>query len=134
MTLKTCDAIAFVATRQPEKARAFYCDILGMRFVEDSPFALVVKMANAMLRIQKVQAFTPLPFTALGWDVADIRTIAKQLIGKGVNFELFGGLSQDELGVWHAPGGAMIAWFKDPDGNLLSLTQFSSAGSASAPE
>jgi catechol 2,3-dioxygenase-like lactoylglutathione lyase family enzyme len=129
MMLKNCNAIAFAATTQPEKARVFYCDILGLHFQEDSPFALVVRTANAMLRIQKVQAFTPLPFTALGWDVADIRKIAAQLIGKGVHFELFEGLNQDNLGIWHAPSGAMIAWFKDPDGNLLSLTQFANEGS-----
>jgi len=68
----------------------------------------------------------------LGWEVADIRTIVKQLIGKGVHFELFEGLNQDDLGIWHAPSGAKIGWFKDPDDNLLSLTQFSGGGSASA--
>jgi catechol 2,3-dioxygenase-like lactoylglutathione lyase family enzyme len=124
MALQNCDVLAFVATTQPQKARAFYCDVLGLHFEEDSPFALVVRTANATLRIQKVRDFTPLPFTALGWKVGNIRATAKQLLGKGVKFERFEGMTQDDLGIWVSPGGAMICWFKDPDGNVLSLTQF----------
>jgi len=124
MILDNCDIMAFVATTQPEKARAFYCDVLGLRFEEDSPFALVVRTANATLRIQKVQAFAPFPFTVLGWKVGNVRAIAKQLLGKGVKFERFEGMTQDELGIWVSPSGAMVCWFKDPDGNVLSLTQF----------
>jgi catechol 2,3-dioxygenase-like lactoylglutathione lyase family enzyme len=124
MLLQNDELIAFAATTQPDKARAFYCDVLGLRFEEDSPFALVVRAGNAALRIQKVQAFTPLPFTALGWKVADIQATAAQLKDRGVNFERFPGMKQDELGIWNSPSGAKIAWFKDPDGNLLSLTQF----------
>jgi catechol 2,3-dioxygenase-like lactoylglutathione lyase family enzyme len=123
MTLENCDVVAFVATTQPEKARAFYCDVLGLRFDEDSPFALVVGTANATLRIQKVQAFTPLPFTALGWKVENVRAVTKQLLTKGIKFERFEGMSQDDLGIWVSPSGAMVCWFKDPDGNVLSLTQ-----------
>ena len=93
-SLANCDVMAFVATTQPEKARAFYCDVLGLSFEEDSPFALVVKAANATLRIQKVQSFTPLPFTSLGWTVNDIRATAQQLIAKGVTFERFEGMNQ----------------------------------------
>jgi catechol 2,3-dioxygenase-like lactoylglutathione lyase family enzyme len=124
MPLQTSDVIAFVATTQPDEARAFYCDILGLRFEEDGPFALVVKTANAHVRIQKVKAFTPLPFTALGWQVGDIRATATQLRDKGTHCERFDGMPQDDLGVWTSPSGAMICWFKDPDGNILSLTQF----------
>jgi catechol 2,3-dioxygenase-like lactoylglutathione lyase family enzyme len=124
MILENCDVMAFVATTQPEKAWAFYCDVLGLHLEEDSPFALVVRTANATLRIQKVQAFAPLPFTALGWKVGDVRATGKQLLGKGVKFERFEGISQDDLGIWVSPSGAMVCWFKDPDGNLLSLTQF----------
>jgi len=124
MTLANSDVIAFVATTQPQKARAFYCDILGLALEEDSPFALVVRAANANLRIQKVQAFSPLPFTAMGWKVADVFATANQLVGKGVRFERFDGMNQDDQGIWTSPSGARICWFKDPDGNLLSLTQF----------
>lgn len=123
-SLANCDVIAFVATTQSEKARAFYCDVLGLSLEEDSPFALVVRAANATLRIQKVQSFQPLPFTSLGWSVKDIRATAEQLIEKGVNFERFEGMNQDDLGIWSSPSGALVCWFKDPDGNVLSLTQF----------
>jgi len=122
-SLANCDVMAFVATTQPEKARAFYCDVLGLNFEEDSPFALVVRTANATLRIQKVQSFTPLPFTSLGWTVSDIRATTQQLMAKGVNFERFEGMNQDDLGIWASPSGAQVCWFKDPDGNVLSLTQ-----------
>ena len=122
-SLANCDVMTFVATTQPEKARAFYCDVLGLSFEEDSPFALVVRTANATLRIQKVQSFTPLPFTSLGWTVNDIRATAQQLMAKGVNFERFEGMNQDDLSIWASPSGAQVCWFKDPDGNVLSLTQ-----------
>ena len=122
--LANSDVMAFVATMQSDKARAFYCDVLGLSFEEDSPFALVVKAANATLRIQKVQSFQPLPFTSLGWIVNDIQATVKQLIDKGVKFERFEGMNQDDLGIWSSPSGAQVCWFKDPDGNVLSLTQF----------
>ena len=123
-TLANSDVMAFVATTQPDKARAFYCDVLGLSFEEDSPFALVVKAANATLRIQKVQSFQPLPFTSLGWIVKDIKATVQQLIDKGVKCERFEGMNQDDLGIWSSPSGALVCWFKDPDGNVLSLTQF----------
>jgi catechol 2,3-dioxygenase-like lactoylglutathione lyase family enzyme len=116
--------VAFVATTQPEKARAFYCDTLGLRLEEDGPIALIVRTANATLRVQKIEAFAPLPFTVLGWKVQDIRLMVNQLKEKGVKFERFEGMSQDDAGIWLSPGGAAkVCWFKDPDGNLLSLTQ-----------
>jgi catechol 2,3-dioxygenase-like lactoylglutathione lyase family enzyme len=117
--------VAFAATTRPDKARAFYCDLLGLRLEEDTPFALVVRAPNASLRIQKAQHFSPLPFTALGWKVDDVAATARQLVRKGVMFERFEGMSQDDLGIWISPGGAKVCWFKDPDGNVLSLTQFS---------
>jgi catechol 2,3-dioxygenase-like lactoylglutathione lyase family enzyme len=125
MMLENCEVVAFAATTQSEKARAFYCDILGLRFEQDNTFALVLRTANATLRIQKVQAFTPLPFTALGWKVGNVRATAKQLLDKGIKCERFEGMSQDDLGIWASPSGAMVCWFKDPDGNILSLTQSS---------
>jgi catechol 2,3-dioxygenase-like lactoylglutathione lyase family enzyme len=124
MILQNDDVMAFAATTQPDKARAFYCDVLGLGFEEDTPFALVLRAANATVRIQKVQSFTPLPFTVMGWKVADIHAVAAQLKDRGVSLERFAGMSQDELGIWSSPGGAKVGWFKDPDGNLLSLTQF----------
>ncbi|HEY2584726.1 MAG TPA: VOC family protein [Tepidisphaeraceae bacterium] len=125
MALENCELVAFAATTRPDKARAFYCDLLGLRLEEDTPFALVVRAPNASLRIQKAQHFSPLPFTALGWKVDDVAATARQLVRKGVMFERFEGMSQDDLGIWISPGGAKVCWFKDPDGNVLSLTQFS---------
>src|SRR5262245_55574181 len=122
--LANSDVMAFVATTQPERARAFYCDVLGLSFEEDSPFALVVRTTNATLRIQKVQSFTPFLFTSRGWTVKDIKATVEQLSEKGVNFERFEGMNQDDLGIWASPSGALVCWFKDPDGNVLSLTQF----------
>jgi catechol 2,3-dioxygenase-like lactoylglutathione lyase family enzyme len=116
--------MAFLATSQPDKARAFYCEVLGLRFEEDSPFALVLQASNATIRIQKVKTFTPLPFTALGWKVQDIRATVQELNSKGVHFERFPAVPHDDLGIWTSPSGAQISWFKDPDGNILSLTQF----------
>jgi catechol 2,3-dioxygenase-like lactoylglutathione lyase family enzyme len=116
--------MCFMATTQPERARAFYCDVLGLQFAEDTPFALVLKTANAKLRIQKVQSFTPLPFTALGWEVEDIQATVKQLANRKVRFERFPGMSQDDQGIWISPSGARVCWFKDPDDNVLSITQF----------
>ena len=116
--------VAFVATRDGAKARAFYEGTLGLRFVQDDGFALVFDLAGVMLRIARVQQLAPQPFTVLGWQVPDIKATIRQLAAKGVQFERYGFFEQDELGIWTAPGGAQIAWFKDPDGNTLSLTQF----------
>jgi catechol 2,3-dioxygenase-like lactoylglutathione lyase family enzyme len=116
--------IALVATTNPDAARRFYEDVLGLAFVEDSAFALVFAAGAAMLRIQKVRDFTPHPFTALGWGVLDIAETASALTAQGVTLERFGFLQQDDAGIWTAPNGDKVAWFKDPDGNTLSLTQF----------
>jgi hypothetical protein len=124
LALQNAEVMSFVATTQSDKARVFYCDLLGLAFEEDGPFALVVKGPNATLRIQKVKAFTPLPFTALGWKVPDIEQSVRALTGKGIQFERFEGVPQDDLGIWTSPSKAKICWFKDPDGNILSLTQF----------
>lgn len=124
MILQNDEVIGFVATTQPDRARAFCCDVLGLRFEEDTPFALDVRAANATVRIQKVPSFTPLPFTVMGWKVGDLRAVANQLKDRGVALERFDGLSQDELGIWDSPSGAKIGWFKDPDGKILSLTRF----------
>ena len=124
MALETCELTAFLATTRAEESRRFYCDVLGLRFEEDGPFALVVKGVNATVRIQKVKSFVPLSFTAMGWRVEDVKAMARELVGKGVKFERFDGMGQDELGIWDSPSGARVCWFKDPDGNVLSLTQF----------
>jgi catechol 2,3-dioxygenase-like lactoylglutathione lyase family enzyme len=116
--------IAFAATKDPQRARQFYEGVLGLRLVADEPFALVFDANGTMLRIQKVEQIVTLPYTALGWQVDDIAAIVRGLAAKGVSFEHFEGLEQNELGVWTSPGGANVAWFRDPDANLLSLSQF----------
>ena len=121
--LGTSEVIAFVATADAARSREFYEGVLGLRLVSDEPWAIVFDAAGTMLRLQKVKELTPAAYTTLGWKVSDIHAQMAELAHKGVQFERYEGLTQDEDGVWTAPGGAMIAWFKDPDGNTLSLTQ-----------
>ncbi len=115
------DPIAFVATADAEAAVVFCRDVLGLTFVADDPFALVFDLNGTMLRIFKVERVTPLEYTALGWKVDDIEAAVRGLAENGVTFERYEQLEQDELGIWASPG-ARVAWFKDPDGNTLSLT------------
>jgi catechol 2,3-dioxygenase-like lactoylglutathione lyase family enzyme len=115
--------VTFVATTNPQKAKKFYEETLGLRFVSDDGFALVFDIDGTMLRIAKVPDFRPAPFTVLGWEVRDIEKSVSDLNARGVSFERFSGMPQSELGIWSAPGGAKVAWFKDPDGNILSLSQ-----------
>jgi catechol 2,3-dioxygenase-like lactoylglutathione lyase family enzyme len=124
LDLANSKIICFVATQNPANALKFYQDTLGLTLVSDDPFATVFDANGTMLRVQKVRELHPAQYTALGWDVPDIVATIKDLTGKGVRFERFAGLTQDEHGVWAAPSGAKVAWFKDPDGNILSLTQF----------
>jgi catechol 2,3-dioxygenase-like lactoylglutathione lyase family enzyme len=115
--------VAFVPTRDAEKARAFYEGVLGLRFVKDDGFALVFDANGIMIRVAKAPEFNPLPFTLLGWEVSGIENVVRALQNKGVHCEIFGFFKQDELGIWTAPTGDRVAWFKDPDGNLLSVSQ-----------
>jgi predicted enzyme related to lactoylglutathione lyase len=123
-TLSNSKIIAFVATTDPARARAFYEQCLGLTCLGDEPFALVFEAHDRMLRISKVTSLTPAPFTVLGWEVADIHAEAKALTQLGVSFERYPGLAQDESGICTFPNADQVAWFKDPDGNILSLTQF----------
>ncbi len=116
--------VAFVSTRDPAGARAFYGGVLGLRFVSEDAFAVVFDANGTMLRVSIVKDLAPVPHTVLGWEVADIAARVRGLREKGVTFERYPFLAQDDLGIWTAPGGARVAWFKDPDQNLLSLTQF----------
>ncbi|MEP7356948.1 MAG: VOC family protein [Anaerolineales bacterium] len=122
--LNTASLIAFIATADPARARAFYETILGLEFVSDEPSALVFTSNGTMVRMQKVQSASPAPYTALGWSVQDIGLEVEALTTRGLTFERFPGLPQDDRGICTFPDGTQVAWFKDPDGNLLSLTQF----------
>lgn len=115
--------ISFIATAAADKARHFYETVLGLRCVSDDPFALVFDLGATSLRIQKVDTMPEVNYTVLGWEVDDIHGCVETLAEKGVSFNLFSQLPQDELGIWSSPSGAKIAWFNDPDGNTLSLTQ-----------
>ena len=119
--------IGFLATKNPRLTRGFYEEKLGLTFVSEDNFAVVFDVNGTMVRIQKVEKVNPHPYTALGWMVSSIRTVATQLAKRGVEFQRYPGMKQDELGVWSSPGGAKVAWFKDPDGNILSITEFPGA-------
>lgn len=111
----------FIPTIDAERSKAFYKDILGLKLVSEDDFGIEFDANGAALRIAKVPEFTPYPFTSLGWVVEDVAAEIIKLNEKGVVFERFGYFEQDDLGIWVAPGGTEVAWFKDPDGNLLSL-------------
>ena len=115
--------IAFVPTKDAARARTFYEGLLGLRYVSDDKFALVMDANGTMLRITTVGDFTPMPFTILGWQVTDIHKEVAELTARGLAFNRYNFLEQEPDGVWNAPGGAKVAWFPDPDGNTLSLSQ-----------
>jgi catechol 2,3-dioxygenase-like lactoylglutathione lyase family enzyme len=112
---------AFVPTVDAARAKAFYMDVIGLKLVSEDDFGIELEANGSALRIAKVPEFTPYPFTSLGWVVEDVAAEIVKLNEKGVVFERFGFFEQDDLGIWVAPGGTEVAWFKDPDGNLLSL-------------
>jgi catechol 2,3-dioxygenase-like lactoylglutathione lyase family enzyme len=124
--LGASDVIAFAPTTNPARSRAFYEGVLGLRLVADEkPFALVFDLNGTMLRVTTVPELKPQQFTILGWRVADIESTADRLKAAGVEFQRYKGLNDaDSRGIWTSPGGGRIAWFKDPDGNVLSLTEF----------
>ncbi len=115
--------VAFIPTKDAKRARSFYEGVLGLRFVSDDSFAIVMDANGTTVRIVRVENFDPFPFTLLGWQVEDIPKTAAEMSGKGVKFTRYSFLEQSDDGVWTAPGGAMVAWFTDPDGNTLSISQ-----------
>jgi predicted enzyme related to lactoylglutathione lyase len=114
---------AFVPTLKPDKAKYFYKDILGLQILSEDNYGLEFDANGTLLRVIIVQELKPQEFTVLGWNVADIGSTIKSLNKKGVVCEKYKFLDQDDLGVWKSPGGSKVAWFKDPDGNVLSLTE-----------
>jgi catechol 2,3-dioxygenase-like lactoylglutathione lyase family enzyme len=121
--LGTEELTAFIATRAPDVAKTFYRDTLGLRLLSEDQFAVVFDANGTMLRVTTVAHVVAAPYTVLGWQVADIVAVAKELIAKGVRFQRYEGMSQDDFGVWTSPSGAKVAWFKDPDGHTLSISQ-----------
>ena len=116
--------IAFATTAQPARALAFYRDVLGLRLIADERVALVFDAHGTMLRIAKMTNFNAQPGTTVGWRVDDIRAMVAALMVMGVLFERYPGMPQDEWGIITFPERSKVAWFKDPDGYTLSLTEF----------
>ena len=116
--------IAFVATKDSVRAKNFYENILGLKLVHDGNVALLFDANGTKLMVQKVKEHNPPQFTVLGWDVVDINAEVEELHRRGIEVARYDWMQQDDKGIWTAPGGAKVAWFKDPDGNTLSLTQF----------
>ena len=121
--LGTKKIVAFVPTTDFETARSFYEGVLGLRFVNEDGFALVLDANGIMVRVSKVPDFKPMPYTILGWEVSDIENDVAALRERGVQFQHYGFPGQDASGVWTAPSGDKVAWFKDQDGNTLSVSQ-----------
>jgi len=121
MTLGQAHLVAFIPTTDLKRAREFYEGTLGLTVTDVNPYALVLRSGDIMLRVTKVQRLTPHPFTVLGWEVPDIHRTIESLTG--AVFQTYDGIEQDDHAVWTAPGGAKVAWFCDPDGNTLSITE-----------
>ena len=116
--------IAFVPTTDLPRARAFYAETIGLPVTEESPFACVFDANGTMLRLTPVRKLSRTRYTVLGWNVADIAATVAALVAAGVSFVHYRGMDLDDAGIWTSPGGDRVAWFEDPDGNMLSLTQF----------
>ena len=122
--LAQAELIGFIPTVDAARARRFYVETLGLTFISDDPFAITVRSGTTDIRISRVEAFNPSPHTLLGWKVNDIEAAVEQFVAAGIAFERYPFLEQDAYGIWSAPDGvAKVAWFKDPDGNVLSISQ-----------
>jgi catechol 2,3-dioxygenase-like lactoylglutathione lyase family enzyme len=115
--------MSFVGVSDANKARAFYRDTLGLTMLDEDGFALVFDVGGIMLRVTLVNEVRPQPYTVLGWQVEDAVKTVRALAAAGVQVEHYSHVPQDDDGIWTAPGGPKIAWFKDPDGNILSIAQ-----------
>jgi catechol 2,3-dioxygenase-like lactoylglutathione lyase family enzyme len=115
--------IGFLTTAHPDKAQAFFSEKLGFKFLRDDGFALVFDANGTMLRVAKAKSITPAQGTVLGWQVQDIGSAVKELTSAGIVFERYDFMHPDSQGIVTFPGGDKVAWFKDPDGNVLSLSQ-----------
>jgi hypothetical protein len=132
--LASSPIVAFLATLDADRSRSFYELDLGLPLVEENVFALVFDVCGTMLRIQKVRQHTPAEHTVLGWGVESIDATVAALSRRGIRMERFAGMDQDAAGIWTSPSGARVAWFRDRDDNLLSLTEFGAPASGPDPE
>ncbi len=122
--LQSSDVVAFTAATDLSRARAFYEEVLGLTVVGQTDFACVFDANGTMLRVTAAPDVARAAYTILGWRVTDIAAVVEGLSAKGIAFLRYDGMDQDETGIWTTPGGDRVAWFPDPDGNILSLTQF----------
>ena len=122
--LESSNLVAFVAATDLDRARVFYEQTLGLPVLEHTDFAVVLDANGTMLRVTAVGQVARAGYTVLGWRVPDIAASVRALAAQGVTFLIYEGISQDNDGIWTTPSGDKVAWFADPDGNTLSLTQF----------
>ena len=120
---KLGNVVGFLPSKDLKSSRAFFESKMGLQFVSEDPYALVMQSGATSIRIARVQDFNPAPYTVLGWEVQDIEHVVSELKAYGVSLEKYPFIQDQELGIWLSPSGAKVAWFKDPDGNVLSLTQ-----------
>lgn len=116
--------VAFIPCRDPARVRAFYEETLGLELMAEDEFALTFDAGGTPVRLTRVAGHQPPPYTVLGWEVEDLDEAAAELGKRGIEMARFAGLEQDERGVWTAPAGSRVVWFRDPDGNVLSITEF----------
>ncbi len=115
--------VGFLLTKDYDKARAFFEGALGFQFVSVDQYALVMNAGGTTIRISKAPDFTPARSTILGWEVQNIEAVVTWLKNRGITFEKYPFVQDRELGIWTTPTGDKVAWFKDPDGNVLSVSQ-----------
>ncbi len=121
--LHSAKLVGFVPVQNLERAKTFYAGLLDRPVIHEDAFGATLDANGALLRISQVGAHQPASFTILGWEVLDIHQAVEELARQGVRFEKFDKIQQDELQIWNAPDGSRVAWFKDPDGNILSVSQ-----------
>ena len=121
--------VAFLATTDLNRSREFFVERIGLSCTEQTAYACVSDANGTPLRVTFVDEMRAAPYTVLAWVVDDIAERVHSLIDRGVRFERFEGMVQDDLGVWTTPGDDRVAWFKDPDRNVLSLTEYAAPAS-----
>jgi len=121
--LSQAPVTAFLGASDLQRARAFFEGLLGLAVESLDGFALVLRTPTARIRVTQVQTPARAPYTVLGWDVTDIESAVRGLSARGIVFNRYPGMDQDELGIWRAPSGSRIAWFQDPDENVLSVAE-----------
>ena len=124
--LSAASMIGFIPTLDAKRAREFYENVAELEFVKDDHFALVFKSGANIIRVVTVREWTPAPFTILGWEVKDIDAAVRTLKARGIEFQRYPWMPQDNLEIWTAPDGSRVAWFTDPDNNVLSISQHAS--------